>query len=325
MNIAQREFFVPMSLDLGHSIEQRDKQGIHHLIRYEWTKSLIRELGPFPRVLECGSGAGYGSYLLAKEYPDCQFLAVDYDPYATEYARAKYQRPNLRFETVDVRQWQHRFHVNPFELILSFDVIEHIDHREIFLHNIVHYLSQNGTLLLSTPCGARRTRANPAWEHHKVEYNALHLFDFLRRFFSTIMRPDDPSLNFPAFNVFHRLSDIEVDYLNVMNPLILRNSILYENPYTQRCAREVSLDTGEEQNQLKGQRQDPLLTDSLAKLGNDLSRAQRTIQQLEKSIAAYEQSRSWRLTAPLRRVSMLLQGRRYRCSLRRTRIPRTPM
>lgn len=317
MNIAQRECFVPESLDLEYYIQQNDMQGIHHLARYTWAMQAIRKLGAFKTVLEYGSGAGYGSYLLAKEFPESSFLAMDYDPVAIGHAREHYRLPNLRYETADTRQWQPQLQAAPADLIISFDVIEHVNHRELFFYNLVHYLAPGGTMFLSTPCGGAQTLANPGWEHHKIEYNALHLYDYLRRYFGEIVRPDDDNPEFPALEVFTRLRDLGISYKNVMNPVVLRAPILVDNPYlAQGMSREVQLgaDATPGADQVQGQNQEAL-TQQVVQLNAARARDQEHIANLEQALRDFENSTSWKLTAPLRQLALfartLREGRSH--------------
>ena len=77
-----------------------------------------------------------------------------------------------------------------FDAIVSFDMIEHVVHREIMMEGLVRHLTPGGTLLLSTPCGHLETVLKPGWVHHRIEYSAASLYDFLRRYFAVVVRPE---------------------------------------------------------------------------------------------------------------------------------------
>ncbi len=86
-----------------------------------------------------------------------------------------------------------------------------------------------GQLLISTPCGAGANNLQPGWEHHRIEFSTASLYDFLRRYFSAVLRSDDPS--FPGRAVFEALHARGVLYELRLNPVICRKPIRIANPY----------------------------------------------------------------------------------------------
>ncbi|HWR57942.1 MAG TPA: class I SAM-dependent methyltransferase [Thermodesulfovibrionales bacterium] len=224
------EHFVPQfGLDLNAYIEKGDVSGVHHLIRYIWALEVINDLQPVGNILDIACGSGYGSYLIAKHFPDVQVVGSDYDCLAIKNAAKRYFLPNLQYKIGDLTRWEETLGKTTFDCIVSFDTIEHVSHREIMMQSLVEHLQKNGALLLSTPCGSPTTNLHPDWEHHKIEYSATSLYDFLRRYFSTILRPDDNSL--PRRNVFDCLDSKNIDYLLIMNPVLCRDPITITNPY----------------------------------------------------------------------------------------------
>lgn len=108
---------------------------------------------------------------------------VDYDERAIEYARANYHGDNLHYVVGDMTTWRSEGQPMPrCDVIVSFDTIEHLLHREIALMRIADNLADDGWLLFSTPCGHNESRLNPGWEHHKLEYSHSDLFAILSRF-----------------------------------------------------------------------------------------------------------------------------------------------
>jgi 2-polyprenyl-3-methyl-5-hydroxy-6-metoxy-1,4-benzoquinol methylase len=144
----------------------------------------ISEICGISRILDYGCGEGYGANTVAEAHPQIDIVAMDYDEEAIGLARRKYQRPNLRFIVGDTRKFRPDLGDEAFDLAISFDVVEHIEHRELYFANLTRYLKTEGVLFLSTPCGGRRAvRARPGWAHHKIEYNVRALYDVLRRYF----------------------------------------------------------------------------------------------------------------------------------------------
>lgn len=224
------EHFVPnLGLDLESYIKIGDTSGVHHIIRYYWALRVIFDFHSVRSILDVACGAGYGSYLIAKKFQHIHVIGVDYDHEAIRYAQQNYSLSNLEFKFGDATRWKETIGKNRFDCIISFDTIEHINHREIMMQNLVEHLHNDGFLLLSTPSGSINFNLNPEWEHHKIEYSTGSLYDFLRRYFNTVLRPDDSSL--PHSDVFSCLNGREIEYLLLMNPVLCKDPIVIENPY----------------------------------------------------------------------------------------------
>jgi 2-polyprenyl-3-methyl-5-hydroxy-6-metoxy-1,4-benzoquinol methylase len=149
------EHFRPEAgLELDDYIRAGDSNAVWHLIRYLWALEYLADKPSITRLLDLGCGAGYGTFLIANRFPELTVLGVDYDPSAVESARAAYSRPNLRFALGDATQWQATIGNDVHDCVVSFDAIEHIEHRELAMQSIVEHLSPDGVLLLSTRCGA---------------------------------------------------------------------------------------------------------------------------------------------------------------------------
>jgi 2-polyprenyl-3-methyl-5-hydroxy-6-metoxy-1,4-benzoquinol methylase len=223
------EHFVPgPGTNLRDAIRAGDANAVHHLIRYEWAARCLADW-PVRSLLDLATGSGYGAHDLAVRLASTRITGIDYDPDAIEQARRKYALPNLEYRMGDATRWAETIGSEAFDAIVSFDMIEHVVHREIMMESLVRYLAPGGTLLLSTPCGWNEPQLQPEWIPHRIEYSAASLYDFLRRYFAVIVRPEDPG--FPHRDVFDLLAEGPVTYLLKMNPVLCRESILIENPY----------------------------------------------------------------------------------------------
>jgi cyclopropane fatty-acyl-phospholipid synthase-like methyltransferase len=230
------EHFVPtLGLSIEPYVAQGDVGGVHHLLRYAWARKVLERAGDGLRILEVACGAGYGSFMLASAFPGSTFVALDYDEKAVSSAREAYDLPNLRFDLGDVCRWQETIGDESYDCVVSFDTLEHVEHREVFLQNVAEHLAPGGLFLLSTPCGSNVTELKPEWEFHRIEYSSARLYDFLRRYFATILRPDDGTL--PEVAVFDQLQGTGIDYLLRLNPVVCRDAIVIDNPYPGRECR----------------------------------------------------------------------------------------
>jgi 2-polyprenyl-3-methyl-5-hydroxy-6-metoxy-1,4-benzoquinol methylase len=223
------EHFVPGGdTNLRDAIRAGDANAVHHLIRYEWVARCLADR-PVSSLLDLATGSGYGAHELAARLSSTRVTGIDYDAGAIEEARARYVLPNLEYRTGDATRWAETIGPEAFDVIVSFDMIEHVVHREIMMEGLVSHLAPAGALLLSTPCGWNEPALQPEWPHHRIEYSAASLYDFLRRYFAVVVRPEDRG--FPHRDVFDLLAEGPVTYLLKMNPVACREPILIENPY----------------------------------------------------------------------------------------------
>jgi SAM-dependent methyltransferase len=113
-----------------------------HLARYEWAAPNVRGL----RVLDVGCGYGYGSDLLLSSGAR-QVVAVDTDPAAIAFATRTFRRPGLNYargKLAAVRS-------ESMEAVVSFEVLEHVNEPDRFVHELARVLTPGGPLFLSTP------------------------------------------------------------------------------------------------------------------------------------------------------------------------------
>lgn len=216
------EFYFPKrGLSVQPYIDAEEKQGIHHIGRYEWAATIIPQNC---RILDIGCGAGYGVQIYTDAHPSALITGVDYDPRAIDVAKTQF--PTLDFRVGDMESWKDETDsaLGQFDCITSFDTIEHLLHREIALMRLSDNLSDAGVLLLSTPCGHSKTLLNPAWEHHKIEYSHTDLYALLGRFFQRILTPEDDM--FPNKEFWRNVVNSDrVRYLNLMNPVVCKYPI----------------------------------------------------------------------------------------------------
>jgi 2-polyprenyl-3-methyl-5-hydroxy-6-metoxy-1,4-benzoquinol methylase len=223
------EHFVPgRGTNLHDAIRAGERDAVHHLIRYEWAARCLADR-PVRSLLDLATGSGYGAHDLAARLPSARVTGVDYDADAIEHARARYALANLEYRSGDATRWTETIGPESFDAIVSFDMLEHVVHREIMMENVVCHLVPGGTLLLSTPCGHLETVLRPVWVHHRIEYSLASLYDFLRRYFAVVVQPDDRE--FPHRDVFDLLVGGPVTYFLKMNPVLCREPIVIENPY----------------------------------------------------------------------------------------------
>jgi SAM-dependent methyltransferase len=130
-------------------------------------------------VLDIACGEGYGSALLARSA--ARVTGADIAADAIAHARARYaSQTNLEFREADCAALP--FADASFDVVVSFETIEHIAAQEAFLDEVRRVLRNDGLFVLSSP--------------NKVEYadkrgvvNAFHVRELYRDELSTLLAP----------------------------------------------------------------------------------------------------------------------------------------
>jgi SAM-dependent methyltransferase len=150
-----------------------------HLFPYA---EVARRTAPTARLLEVGCGSGYGANLLAGTLQDV--TATDAYEQAITYARSRY--PRLRF--VQASGTMLPFAPCSFDVVVSFQVVEHIDNAAGYLRELHRVVRPGATLYLTTP--NRRLRLFPLqrpWNpYHVREYTDHQIGKLLASWFGTI-------------------------------------------------------------------------------------------------------------------------------------------
>lgn len=137
------------------------------------------------RVLDYGCGSGYGSAQIAQNARSV--IAVDVAEDAVGYAREAFPLDNLSFRAIDPSA-PLPFADASFDVVLSFQVFEHVVDADRYLAEIRRVLAPGGKLLLVTP--DRSTRLLPLqrpWNRwHVREYGREGLRAMLARHFADV-------------------------------------------------------------------------------------------------------------------------------------------
>ena len=117
---------------------------LEHLHRY----ALAALLATGKHVLDIACGEGYGSAMLAACAASVR--GVDISENVIRHASKKYPMPNLEFIPADCgRRLPFEDHV--FDLIVSFETIEHHDRHEFMLEEFKRVLKPDGVVIISSP------------------------------------------------------------------------------------------------------------------------------------------------------------------------------
>ena len=132
-------------------------------------------------VLDAACGVGYGTAILAEEA--AVVVGIDLSEGAIAYARSRYARPNVEFLVDDLQSLS--LDDRSFDVVCSFETLEHLPDRDAFLGHVARLLRDEGVLVLSTP-RVDETTESPANPHHFVEYSRRDFEALLGRYFDQV-------------------------------------------------------------------------------------------------------------------------------------------
>jgi SAM-dependent methyltransferase len=167
-----------------------------HLKRYEF--ALPFSAGA--EVLDAACGAGYGAAHLAQQAS--KVVGLDVDRETIDQARRRYPLANVEFRVGDTAHLS-----DPdasFDVICSFETIEHVADPEQTLAEFARVLRPGGTLLISTP-SVQVTTSSPANPFHQVEWSVDDFRALLERFFGQIELYGQRRVQTPAHRLVQQL------------------------------------------------------------------------------------------------------------------------
>lgn len=115
-------------------------------------RKLKRDLPEHPQFLDAGSGFGQYSYFLARKFPGAKLIGIDVKEEQIEDCNQFFEKKSMddrvHFEVGDLTRYEDP---ERFNLILSVDVMEHIEEDVKVFENFHNSLADKGFLLISTP------------------------------------------------------------------------------------------------------------------------------------------------------------------------------
>jgi 2-polyprenyl-3-methyl-5-hydroxy-6-metoxy-1,4-benzoquinol methylase len=147
------------------------------LTRYKFASAFIKS----KRVLDIASGSGYGSFFLLNKGAK-EIVAGDISRIVIKFANLHYRKGNLHFVQLDAIYMP--FRNDCFDIIVSFETIEHLKNWEKFLQECKRCLKKGGIFIISTPNSGsyllNRILSNPA---HVYEFDSREFQQAIKRYF----------------------------------------------------------------------------------------------------------------------------------------------
>jgi SAM-dependent methyltransferase len=303
-----------------------------HIARYRFSAQFARGR----RVLDAGSGEGYGAALL-NAAGAASIVGLDFDKEAISHASQRY---GLDFVQGDIGRLP--FADGSFDLIVCFETIEHVSDGPRAVAEFRRVLSEDGLLIISTPNRDEYLVEN---EFHEREYSPTELDGLLGGEFPVRVRLYQQNWLLSAILDEHQFSvddgnaalDLELSKVSALAPgrelysIILCGSSVEDLPVQvgaitgvfeaqrlvaqlrewQKRARiaEREQEAWREREKIaQDQREawEERAREAERQVGETREQVQRAEYALEKLVT----SLSWRLTKPLRSARALLSPRR---------------
>jgi len=172
---------------------------LFHIATYDFSLPFVGN----KKVLDFGSGSGYGTHRIAGECD--HIIGIDISADAVNFANSRYKASNLEYLKIDkIEVAPLPFADNSFDTVISFQVIEHIHRVDLYLKEIKRVLKPAGTLIIATP--DRETRLFPG----QRPWNLYHLFEYSPDTFSKAISPVFPETTLYGMSGTPGVIDIEI-------------------------------------------------------------------------------------------------------------------
>lgn len=119
------------------------------------------------RVLDCDCRTGNGTVFFQKKYPTARFSCIAMAKSFEQRALSNFQQHNIHADVHVMTQIQQPFDDEAFDVILTYETLEHVPWPTDFIQELARLLRPNGTLVLTTP--------NVLWEPVHWLSATLHL------------------------------------------------------------------------------------------------------------------------------------------------------
>ena len=153
------------------------------MIYEHWHRYLIaRNYVGGKRVLDVASGEGYGSHLLSKAA--FSVVGADISADAVAHASRRYANENLRYVAADCTKIPEPD--ASFDVIVSFETVEHMAEHEAFIREVDRLLAPGGMFIISSP-------NRPEYSDKTGYKNEFHVKELDRDELKTLLDPHFPA------------------------------------------------------------------------------------------------------------------------------------
>lgn len=148
-----------------------------HLKRYDFALPYCKN----KTILDAACGVGYGALYLAQA-ASC-VIGIDIDSKAIDYGQTRFCSDRLSFQVADVMSTG--FASSQFDVICSFETIEHLPNIPMYLKEMARILHPQGIYIVSTP-QVPRTNKRPSNPYHTIEFSRMDFEALLSKYFGQL-------------------------------------------------------------------------------------------------------------------------------------------
>jgi SAM-dependent methyltransferase len=148
----------------------------NHLARYRFAVDALGSHAP-GRILDAACGVSYGTRHLATSL-HAQVVGVDRSTHALDIARRQFAVDGVEFLQDDCETLAAASARAPFDAVVTFETLEHLEHPARLLEGAARVLHPGGRLVASVPNGL--VTPSDDWEFHLHDFDAVALERLVR-------------------------------------------------------------------------------------------------------------------------------------------------
>ena len=145
--------------------EENAQLYIEHITRYIFAEKYVKNRV----VLDVGCGCGYGTQRLSQYATEIAGIDISTD--AIDYCNSNHARGNINFKKMDCYHMD--FPKNYFDVVVSFEVIEHLEDQVRYLDEIFRVLKEGGIFIVSTPNIVKFGKTNNPYHVNELDLDSF--------------------------------------------------------------------------------------------------------------------------------------------------------
>lgn len=192
---------------------------------FEWpdvlalNRVVVSMLGSARNIAELGGGTGAFAYEAAAQDPSRKIVCSEFDTETSKWAAENRNLPNVRYTDGPIHPED-----GPFDVVVSIEVIEHVDDFAGFLRTCCSLAPR---AIITTPNRERNMETDiagpPPYTYHVREWTAGEFYWVLRCFYKTVdlySMPDPEADSYLPISITDRLTPLIAD---CSDPMGFRN------------------------------------------------------------------------------------------------------